>query len=328
VRHICKTILKKVVGERKGDSLSDSRNAMRRLRNRYRIMAEKARRHNRRESEFRQQRSARIKQVQSSTIVTKYKYLVFPYAFEGSKMIEERKKILDEIIPPKSSLGFVVKKGQYLRITDVEGKQVGDMAIFNEQNLKEKLSTAYTAEYHRGGDLPRTRWFDICLSVGDKLYSTIWSPMMTLMVDTQVPSGVHDFFGRSCSRYWYSRYGINQDGCLELLANAVSKWGITREEIPDSFNVFMNTRMEGKRWYTEEPVSRRGDYIELRAEMDLVGGITTCPCEITPVNAWRSKPLQIQIFEPSKSVRRYDWELLPKPMDVEIEQIKRMLVHE
>src|SRR5215469_17607134 len=44
------------------------------------------------------------------------------------------KRIVDHVIPPKLGFGLVVKKGQTLRITDLEGKQVVDMAVFNLDN--------------------------------------------------------------------------------------------------------------------------------------------------------------------------------------------------
>jgi uncharacterized protein YcgI (DUF1989 family) len=55
------------------------------------------------------------------------------------------KRIVEQIIPPKLGYAVVVKKGQTLRITDLEGKQVVDTALFNEANPHEKLSTSWPA---------------------------------------------------------------------------------------------------------------------------------------------------------------------------------------
>jgi len=50
--------------------------------------------------------------------------------------------VFEQVIPPKRGLAVTVKKGQHLRVTDLEGKQVVDMAIFNRENPREKLSTS------------------------------------------------------------------------------------------------------------------------------------------------------------------------------------------
>jgi hypothetical protein len=52
------------------------------------------------------------------------------------------KRIFEHVIPPKLGFGLIVKKGQTLRIIDLEGKQVVDMALFNADNPREKLSTS------------------------------------------------------------------------------------------------------------------------------------------------------------------------------------------
>src|ERR1043166_7016796 len=90
--------------------------------------------------------------------------------------------VFEQVIPPKRGLAVTVKKGQHLRVTDLEGKQVVDMAIFNRENPREKLSTSYSrtryvpkpgAEY-----VPRD-----ALTEGDTLMSTICRPMLTIEGD-------------------------------------------------------------------------------------------------------------------------------------------------
>src|SRR5260370_41147497 len=116
------------------------------------------------------------------------------------------KRILDHVIPPKLGFGLVVKNGQSLRIIDLEGKQVVDMAVFNADNPAEKLSTSNSrtryvpkpgAEY-----IPRDK-----LTEGDTLMSTLCRPMMTFMKETPEPKGVHDTHNRMCNRFLYESYG-------------------------------------------------------------------------------------------------------------------------
>lgn len=217
-----------------------------------------------------------------------------------------RKIVFDKIIPPKSALAFSVKKGQFLRIIDLEGKQVGDLILFNEHDYTEKLSTGYTLGNIRIAE-PRRHWVWLgCRGVttGHQLISTIRNPMMTITADTPVPGGVHDLLMRMCSSWNYEQSGAgSRDGCLELLTKALEPYGIARGNIPDAFNAFMNVYYDARNgmFFIDEPISRPGDYIEFRTEMDCLAALSACPddvnslCNGTPPHP--AKPLQVQISE-------------------------------
>lgn len=221
------------------------------------------------------------------------------------------KIIFEDIIPPKGVLAFKVKKGQYWRVIDIEGKQVGDMVIFNEHNYAEKLSCAYTrtaaGSMFAGTHHNEAGVFQFIQGVttGTKLMSTLRTPMATVTADTPVPSGVHDTFGRSCSRLSRILSGLEpEDGCLENLTKALEPYGIPMGDIPDSLNIFSDIHYDEKRGglCVFEPVSRPSDYIEFQAsEMDLLVAISACPeADFSLVNGpspHRPKPLKIQILE-------------------------------
>jgi len=214
--------------------------------------------------------------------------------------------VSDRIIPPASSLAFPIMKGQVLRITDTEGKQVGDFVLFNEDNLREHMCPTFTRMRIRSG-LPPNYFFGAPgtrIPIGSKLISNIHKEMMTIIADTQIPSGVHDLSARCCSSWVYDYYGVGpRDGCLELLAKALKPWGMEKEDVPPNMNVFMNIPVDPKTGmcYIEEPLTRPGDYIEFRAEIDCLGALSTCPenvinkCNGTPPHP--QKPLRIQICD-------------------------------
>ena len=190
------------------------------------------------------------------------------------------------IIAPKTARAFFVKKGQRLRIIDVEGKQVGDFIAYNSDNIREKLSQS------------RTRAFPtrIDLRIGDKLYSDRDNPMFTLSEDT---CGRHDLIWQPCSKWVYkNRFGVDQDGCTELLAKALADFGFPHLDPVDPFNVFMNTTVhpDGKIEILES-VSRPGDMVELFAEMNCLCVLSTCPNEYGPTNGGNITPLQVNIYD-------------------------------
>jgi len=214
------------------------------------------------------------------------------------------KVIFEQVMPPASALAFTVKKGQYFRVIDIEGKQVGDLAIFNEHDYTEKLNVAYTRS--EGGVIEGLTgiWQPIQgITTGKRLISSIREPLATITADTPVPSGIHDTFFKTCCRRTRERFGLEPgDGCLEFLTKVLEPYGIAQGNIPDTFNIFMNCPYDPKKGMLSivEPVSRPGDYIEFKAEKDLLCALTTCPmpdysyCNGPPPH--RCKPLKVQIL--------------------------------
>ena len=210
-------------------------------------------------------------------------------------------QIHEHVMSPKSGHAIEVKKGQHLRITDIEGKQVVDVALFNADNYREKLSTSNSRTRYvppeGQGYIPRDH-----LSEGDHLMSTLCRPMMTIVKETPEPKGIHDTHNRMCNRFLFESHGgISQDGCHEIISKAVASYGILPEDIPDTLDVFMNYQhnCEKHHWEILEPVSKPGDYIEFRAEMDCLVGLSNCPeDQFTECNARNCTPMKIEVFEP------------------------------
>lgn len=211
------------------------------------------------------------------------------------------KVVHEHVMPPKSGHAVLMKAGQLLRVIDLEGKQVVDMALFNADNYREKLSTSNSrtryvpkpgAEY-----VPRDK-----LTEGDTLMSTLCRPMMTIVAETPEPKGVHDVHNRMCNRFMFESHGVpSQDGCHEIISKAVAPYGLLPEDIPDTMDLFMNYQhdCERGRWVIEEPVSKPGDYIEFRAEMDLLVAFSNCPEDLlTNCNAKHCTPMKVEIREP------------------------------
>jgi uncharacterized protein YcgI (DUF1989 family) len=216
----------------------------------------------------------------------------------------------EEIIPPKHASAFVVKKDQHLRIIDIEGKQVADFVLFNEHDHSDKFNPSYTRQWESTFD-PETKVVSSMfrgLTTGHKLISSVRHVMATITADTPTPAGVHDLVLRMCSRWIYEEaakagLGTPQDGCLDLLAKALEPYGIAKGDIPDDINFFMNVAYDpGKGQFAiYEPVSKPGDYVEFKAEMDLLCALSACPDDVCSqcngLAPHPAKPVKIQIFE-------------------------------
>ncbi len=171
-------------------------------------------------------------------------------------------------IPPRSGAAFEMKRGQRLRVIDPQGQQVSDMLAFNAHDTNEVISSGRTLDYAS----------KLFLSVGDPLYSNRSNVMLRIIEDTV---GRHDFLLTPCSKDTFRIiYGDEHPhhGCLGNLSHALEPYGITPDQIPVAFNIFMNVQVNGDtgELKVDPPMSQAGDYILFEAEMDLIVALTAC----------------------------------------------------
>ncbi|HYX36475.1 MAG TPA: urea carboxylase-associated family protein [Oligoflexus sp.] len=191
-----------------------------------------------------------------------------------------------QTILPRSGTALRMKAGQELKIVDPQGEQVCDLICFNADDKAEYLSSGRTLDY-------ASRLF---LTKGDDFYSNRSRVMFRLIEDTV---GRHDFLLTPCSKDTFRIiYGHDKPhrGCFGNLEEALSPFGITGDSIPVTFNVFMNVVIDGTSgaMKVEPPRSRPGDSIIIKAEMDLIVGLTACSAEQS--NNFAFKPIQFAIL--------------------------------
>jgi uncharacterized protein YcgI (DUF1989 family) len=126
--------------------------------------------------------------------------------------------IFDTILPPRGHVALEIERGQVMRVVDLEGRQVGDLVVFNRADLAEKFWISNTIRLNG----------TVFVTTGHVLYS-------------------------------------------ELDASGA--------------------------WTIATPVSKAGDYIDLRAEMDCVMALSNCPQDLNPCNDGHLKPLQLIVYQ-------------------------------
>jgi uncharacterized protein YcgI (DUF1989 family) len=187
-------------------------------------------------------------------------------------------------IAPRSAAGFELRAGQLLTVIDAEGVQVADLLAYSRDDPREVISNGRTFDYEE----------TIRLTTGHRLWSNRSNVMLTIEADTV---GCHDFLLTPCSeatfRHFYPDQPVHR-GCFGNLAAALAPWGIEPDSIPVAFNVFMNVPVdvEGK-VSVLPPVSRAGDSLTLRAERDLIVGLTACSAYAS--NGGSFKPIDYRI---------------------------------
>ena len=173
-------------------------------------------------------------------------------------------------IAPQSGCAFTLRRGQVLRVIDPLGEQVSDLFAFELGNTERCLSSGRSIDY-----AGKTK-----LSTGDTLYSNDSRPMFTILRDRV---GRHDFLLTPCSQEMFERlYGCkgHHPSCFENLATHLAPFGVRPSQIQTTFNIFMEVTVDEVGVVTVGiPSSKAGDWIELRAEMDLLCGLTACSAE-------------------------------------------------
>lgn len=191
---------------------------------------------------------------------------------------------MTEVIAPRSGTAFSLECGQVLKVIDPEGTQVSDLVAFASNNTREALSNGRTFDYEE----------TLQLSEGNQLWSNRSQAMLSIIEDKV---GTHDFLLTPCSedtfRHFYPEKPVHR-GCFGNLAEALAPYGIEPDQIPCAFNVFMNVPVapDGS-LRVDPPISKPGDYIRLRAEMDLVIGLTACSAYAS--NGGSFKPIHYEI---------------------------------
>src|ERR1044071_4255545 len=132
-------------------------------------------------------------------------------------------------IPPRSGVAFTLKKGDRLKIYDIQGEQVSDFICYNAQDKREYLSSGRTIDYAE----------TIFLTKGHKFYSNRSNVMFEMVEDTV---GSHDFLLTPCSADTFRIIYGHKDphrGCFGNLRDALREYEIGPDDIPVTFNIFM-----------------------------------------------------------------------------------------
>ena len=189
------------------------------------------------------------------------------------------------VVEKKSGTGFKLRKGQQLKIVDIEGQQVSDLFCLMQNDHEDYLSSGRTIDY-----LSRINFKE-----GDTLYSSKSLPMLKIIED-KVKS--HDFLLTPCSKDTFKLLYEDYDckcGCEENLISALDKFGINFESLPVTFNIFMNVKVsEDGSLEVLTPKSRPGDCIIFEAQDALIVAITSCSAPQS--NGGSFKPIGYEIL--------------------------------
>ncbi|AXC49880.1 DUF1989 domain-containing protein [Paracoccus suum] len=219
-------------------------------------------------------------------------------------------KVSELRVPPRDGRCWDLAAGQFVRISSIEGPQVGDLNLWAKDDLTERFFSGKTRALH-----------GTHVKVGDRLWSTLphLRAMATITADSlgwygTDPDGgrVHDVIGTRCDPYTQHLLGGGDyhHCCHSNLTNAMARHlGKRPAEVEllvhDVLNLFMCTGFTadtGQYFMKASPV-RPGDYLEFFAEIDLIAGLSACPggdCSTGhSSDAAACYPLLVEVFQPA-----------------------------
>jgi uncharacterized protein len=193
----------------------------------------------------------------------------------------------DQVIPAGGHWSRVIERDRILRIVDLEGQQAVDFLCYNAARPEERYNAADTMK------IPG----NIFLTKGTKLYSGLGNPLFTIIEDT---CGRHDTIGGCCSAESnIVRYGKKgTPNCRDNFLKALAPFGLGPRDIVANVNFFMSVPVDADgSMAIVEGQSKPGDYVDLRAEMDVLAVLSNCPQIYNPACGGNPTPIRVVIFD-------------------------------
>ncbi|GAA5167263.1 DUF1989 domain-containing protein [Pseudonocardia eucalypti] len=195
-------------------------------------------------------------------------------------------------IDAATALSYQVKAGQYVQVIDVEGRQCSDFLAFSARRLDDGVERGLdstTTRYLMGNAYPQPGLFG-------KFYDEDAQPLVEIVRDTV---GRHDTFGLACNAKYYADMGYpGHVNCTDNFNRQLRGYGIAERAGWPALNLFYNTAFDANNLLVfDEPWSRPGDYVLMRASADLVCASSACPDDIDPANAWVPTDIHVRVYD-------------------------------
>ena len=195
------------------------------------------------------------------------------------------------LIKDSSAVSYEVKKGDFIQIIDLYGRQCSDFNAFDSDALQKGKEYSIDPTATRsliGNSYPMP-------GLSSKFFDKNQDPLIEVMQDS---IGRHDTFGTACSLKTYEDQGyFGHVNCSDNFNYSLDSFGIEKRKAWQAVNLFWNTGIDEANTFTSEmPWSRPGDYVLFQAQKDLVCVSSGCPDDIDPANDWNPTDIFVRIY--------------------------------
>jgi len=229
--------------------------------------------------------------------------------------------LLDANIQPGQALPYLVKAGQFIQILDVQGRECTDFQAFSLRALDKGLEREIdptTTRSLMGSLYPMP-------GLHSKYFTVDHEPLIEIVQDTV---GRHDTFGLACTARYYEDMGYpGHINCSDNINRELAAYGIRPRGGWPAINYFFNTLLDDNHAIgLDDPWSRPGDYVLLRALTDVLCVSTACPCDIDPANGWNPTDIQVRLYDKTEDFKRsIGWRKTP---GADLEETKKTGFHD
>lgn len=199
------------------------------------------------------------------------------------------KVIEDTVVAACDPWSAEIKKGDVLRLVDLKGQQAIDLLCYSLANKAERYNAANTIKLNNS----------IYLGQDTVLWSVRARPMMTIVADS---CGRHDTLYGCCSvevdKVRFDKEDVS-GGCQQNFEKELAKHGMDEKDIVANVNFFMYVPVrEDGHIAIADGLSKPGDYVDLRAEMDVLVVISNCPERDNAAAGYEPTPVQVTVYRP------------------------------
>jgi aminomethyltransferase len=200
---------------------------------------------------------------------------------------------LDFRIDRSTALSYEVKEGEFIQVIDVEGRQCSDFLAFHRRKLDDGIERGLDSTVTRtlmGNAFPTP-------GLTGKFYDADMDALVEVVRDTV---GRHDTFALACNAKYYEDMGYpGHINCTDNFNGQIDTYAIAPRAGWPALNLFFNTGFSADNiLVSDEPWSRPGDYVLMRAMTDLVCASSACPDDIDPANAWDPTDVHVRVYSP------------------------------
>lgn len=194
---------------------------------------------------------------------------------------------------------YLVRAGEFIQVIDVYGRQCTDFQAFAARKVDRGLDLALDSTVTRtllGRSYPVP-------GLPSKAFDRDFEPLVEIVQDTV---GRHDAFATACNSRYYDDAGYpGHVNCTDNFNAALASYGIAARKGWEALNYFYNTNIDhNNQLYLDEPWSRPGDYVLMRALTDLVCVSSSCPDDIDAANGWDPTDIHVRTFSGQETFTR------------------------
>ena len=202
-------------------------------------------------------------------------------------------------IKAATASAYLVRAGEYIQVIDVSGRQCTDFQALAARKVDKGLDFALDSTVTRtllGRSYPTP-------GLPSKAFDRQFEPLVEIVQDTV---GRHDAFATACNSRYYDDMGYpGHVNCTDNFNRALAPYGVAPRKGWEAINYFYNTNIDhNNQLYLDEPWSRPGDYVLMRALTDIVCVSSSCPDDIDAANGWDPTDIHIRTYSDKQKFSR------------------------